>query len=259
MKKCIERIAHSATTRKTRRFISVYLRFALCISVLQFLSIRPLHAQQGSAPDDRTPIRVRYPAPDRLRDLQTDHDYQYTTDAPPPENPVARFFDWFFRKLSNFLTSKAYQNVWQYIILAAVTGLVIYLLMKAEVLRFLYPGRPQSDSLDYETLTENIHQINFNAAVDEAVANRNFRLAVRLLYLQTLKRLTDGGYIDYKPDKTNRQYVRELSNSPIQTPFEQLTRQFEFVWYGDFPIDEAQFTQIRQQFQLVTRPRPQHS
>lgn len=251
MKRCIKTL--------TQRFISVYLRLALCISALHFFAFSYSYAQQNSVPDDRAPLQVRYPNPDRLRDLQTNHDYQYTIDAPPPENPVARFIDWLFRKLSSFLTSKAYQNVWQYIILAAIAGLVIYLLMKAEVLRFLFLKQAQSDGLNYETLTENIHQINFDAAVDEAVHDRNYRLAVRLLYLQTLKRLTDSGYIDYKPDKTNRQYVHELVSSPIQAPFEQLTRQFEFVWYGDFPIDEAQFAQIRQQAQLVTRPRPQHS
>ncbi len=251
MKRCIKTLA--------QRSIAVYLRLALCISVLHFSAISQVYAQQVSTPDDRAPLRVRYPNPDRLRDLQTDHDYQYTTDAPPPENPVARFIDWLFRKLNSFLTSKAYQNVWQYMILAAIAGLVIYLLMKAEVLRFLFPKQAQSDSLNYETLTENIHQINFDAAVEEAIHNRNFRLAVRLLYLQTLKRLTDGGYIDYKPDKTNRQYVYELASSPIQAPFGQLTRQFEFVWYGDFPIDEPQFAKIREQVQLVTRPRPQHS
>lgn len=251
MKRCIKNL--------TQRYISVYLRFALCISVLQFFPFSHSYAQQTSAQDDRAPIQVRYPNPNKLRDLQTDHDYQYTTDAPPPENPVARFIDWLFRKLRSFLTSKAYQNVWQYVILAVIAGLVIYLLTKAEVLRFLFPGQARSDSLDYETLTENIHQINFDAAVEEAVHDRNFRLAVRLLYLQTLKRLTDGGYIDYKPDKTNRQYVYELASSPIQDPFERLTRQFEFVWYGDFPIDEVQFAKIRQQAQLVTRPRPYHS
>jgi hypothetical protein len=209
--------------------------------------------------DDRAPVQVRYPAPGHLRDLQTDRDYQYGHDAPPPENPVARFFAWLMRKLSEFLNSKAYQNVWQYVILAAIAGLVIYLLMKAEVLGFLFPKKAETNALDYENLGENIHEIDFNTATDEAINQRNFRLAVRLLYLQTLKHLTDARLIDYKPDKTNRQYVYELVNSSFQADFEQLTHLFEFVWYGDFPIDEARFQGIRNQFksvndQLMSRP-----
>ena len=218
--------------------ISAYLFYTLCISAQQ------LFAQ----PDDRTPIQVRRPAPTHLRDLQTDRDYQYGTDAPPPENPIARFFAWLWGKLSEFLASEAYQNVWQYVILIAIAGAVIYLLMKANVLDFLFPKKAQSNQLDYENFTENIHELDFDAAIQEAIDSRNFRLAVRLLYLQTLKYLTDAGHIDYKPDKTNRQYVYELTNSPLRADFEKLTRQFEFVWYGDAPVDDNQFIAIQDAF-----------
>ena len=198
--------------------------------------------------DDRAPIRVRYPQTEHLRDLQTDHDYQYGRDAPPPENPVARFFSWLFGKLGQFLRSKAYENVWQYVILATVAGLAIYLLAKAEVLGFLFPQKAQATGMDYENLAEDIQEINFDAAIDEAVSLRNFRLAVRLLYLQTLKQLTNAGHIAYKPDKTNRQYVQELVNSGLQSDFEKLTRRFEFVWYGDFSVDAPQYATIQNEF-----------
>ncbi len=220
----------------------MYLFFALCISVPQFF----IYGQP--APDDRAPIHVRYPKAEHLRDLQTDHDYQYGNDAPPPENPIARFLQWLMRKIGDFLSSEAYQNIWQYVILAGIAALVIYLLMKAEVLTFLFPKKVQSGSLDYENLGENIHEIDFDKAVDEAINQRNFRLAIRLLYLQTLKHLTDAGRIAYKPDKTNRQYVYDLANSPYQSDFENLTRQFEFVWYGDFPVDEARFSILQNLF-----------
>lgn len=251
----IEKLLHRDRPRRqrvTRSIVSVYLWASLCISVSQLISTPTLYAQQKpvstTANDDRSPIRVRKPDADQLRDLQNDRDYQYGSDAPPPENPVARFFAWLFSKLMEFLASKAYQNVGQYVVLAAIAALVIYLLMKAEVLTFLFPKKALSNELDYENLAENIHQINFDTAIDEAVNRENFRLAVRLLYLQTLKRLTDSGRIIYKPDKTNRQYVHELAGSSLQTDFESLTRQFEFIWYGDFPVNTTLFDTLRNQF-----------
>lgn len=255
----LRRLFHRGIQRQNRdapSFYAVYLCLSLCISVLPFsaYSQSKKNAQPIVIRDDRAPMRVRYPAPEHLRDLQTDHDYQYGNDAPPPENPIARFFQWLFRKFGEFLRSDSYQNIWQYVILAAVAGLVIYLLTKAEVLGFLFPKKAQSGGLDYENMAENIHEIDFDAAVEEAVTKRNFRLAVRLLYLQTLKRLTDAGRINYKPDKTNRQYVYELANSPLQADFETLTRQFEFIWYGDFPVDESRFGQLHQQFRQFNQP-----
>lgn len=227
-------------TRWNKRLLfSAYLLFSLAIATSQ-----NLFAQTN----DRAPVTVRYPDADKLRDLQTDHDYQYGTDAPPPENPIARFFQWLFQKIGEFLSSEAYQNVWQYVFLVAIAGLVIYLLLKAEVLGYLFAKRAQSTGLDYEILAENIHEIDFDAAITDAIDGQNYRLAVRLLYLQTLKRLTDAELIQYKPDKTNRQYVYELAGSPRQTDFERLTRQFEFVWYGDFPVNAERFEELRGQF-----------
>ncbi|CCH56190.1 hypothetical protein BN8_05510 [Fibrisoma limi BUZ 3] len=199
--------------------------------------------------DDRSQRpRVRYPSEDRLSDYRDDRDYQYDSDPAPPDNPLARLWQWIWGKISDFLRSDSYQNVWQYVMLAVIAALVVYLLRKAEVLGFLFPGKAQATDLDYETLSENIHAINFDEAIDAAVAQRNFRLAVRLLYLKTLKQLTDQEWITYKPDKTNRQYVYELAGSPLQADFEALTQQFEYVWYGDFPVDEARYAQISSEF-----------
>lgn len=246
---------HRPRLFRRHRVLFVYLCASLCLSVSQLFCATKLHAQQKPASttaslarDDRSIVRVRNPNAAQLRDLQTDRDYQYGREAPPPENPIARFFAWLFSRLMEFLASKAYQNVWQYVILAVIAGLVVYLLMKAEVLSFLFPKKALSNELDYENLAENIHEINFETAVDEAINRENFRLAVRLLYLQTLKRLTDAGRIVYKPDKTNRQYVHELAGSSSQADFESLTRQFEFIWYGDFPVNKVLFDTLRNQF-----------
>ncbi len=245
--------------RDVSKFLrSAYFRAALCIAASQLLcttrlyaQLRPVSQTAVNAPDDR--VRVRYPAADALRDLQTDRDYRYDREAPPPENPLAKLWAWIWQKIQEFLRSNAYEDVWQYVLLAAIAGLVVYLLRKAEVLGMLFSRKAQTTGLAYETLTEDIHAIDFGAAIHEDVRQRNYRLAVRLLYLQTLKRLTDAGLVDYKPDKTNRQYVYELANSPRQAGFEGLTRQFEFVWYGDFPVDEGRFNTIQAQFKAFSQ------
>ncbi|WP_338873272.1 DUF4129 domain-containing protein [Spirosoma sp. SC4-14] len=237
--------------------VSSFFRWAVVVLFSVWLAVwKPAMAQTTkpkpqttvAVPDDRAAVRVRYPAPEKIREFKEDRNYQYDHDAPPPENPIARFFSWFYQKFINFLNSEAYQNIWQYVVMACIAGFAVYLLMKAEVLGFLFPKKAERNSLDYESLAENIHEIDFDSAIADAVAQHNFRLAVRLLYLQTIKRLADAGRIVYKPEKTNRQYVYELATHIDPTAFENLTRQFEFVWYGDFPIDESRFATIQQQF-----------
>ena len=79
---------------RTGRLLPIYLLYALCIAVLQFFGTTQMYGQSGKAiaPDDRAPVHVRYPAPDHLHDLQTDRDYQYGHDVPPPEKSGSPLF-----------------------------------------------------------------------------------------------------------------------------------------------------------------------
>jgi Domain of unknown function (DUF4129) len=203
---------------------------------------------------DQTPVRVRSVDADKLHDIETDRRYQYGNDVPPTASLWDRFWAWFWTKVGELLRTRAYRNFGQYALLVAVGALVIWLLYKAEVLSKLFPNRSRQQGLGYETLDENIHEINFTDRINEAIDGRSYRLAVRLLYLQTLKRLTDNGLINWQVNKTNRQYAHELTGNALRPGFDRLTTQFEYVWYGDFPVDEDRFGAIQQQFREFNKP-----
>jgi hypothetical protein len=209
-----------------------------------------------AAPDDRSPQTARYPAESNLNTYRTDRDYQYSDDVPPPDSLIGKFFNWFFRQLRDFFISPAYQGFWRYVLMIAIAALVIYLGIKAEFLGFLVPGRRSQTTLDYENLKENIHAINFEQELEAASEQGNYRLGVRLLYLRTLKQLTDRHLIDWKPDKTNQQYSYELVGQPFATEFNALTRDFDYVWYGDFPVDKAQFDTLQADFGAFAQQLP---
>ena len=67
------------------------------------------------------------------------------------------------------------------------------------------------------------------------------REAVRLLYLQTLKRLSDEKRIDWQPYKTPTQYINEV-RMPV---FRQLTNHFLRVRYGNFEGTEELFNSMK--------------
>lgn len=209
-----------------------------------------------AAPDDRSPQTARYPDESDLNTYRTDRDYQYSDDIPPPDSLIGKFFSWFFSQLRDFFTSPAYQGFWRYVLLICIAALVIYLGIKAEFLGFLVPGRGSQTTLDYENLKEDIHAINFDQELEAASGQGNYRLGVRLLYLRTLKQLTDRHLIDWQPDKTNQQYGYELAGQPFAAEFNALTRDFDYVWYGDFPVDKAQFDTLQSNFGAFARQLP---
>lgn len=128
----------------------------------------------------------------------------------------------------------------------AVVVCVIVVVVAGIRKSFLRPARRLVTGMT--EVGENIHEMDFDRLIAEMVGRREYRRAVRLLYLNALKRLTDRGLIQWKIDKTNHEYLRELRTSRVIEPFRRATLAFEYVWYGDLPVDEANFPKIRDLF-----------
>jgi hypothetical protein len=105
--------------------------------------------------------------------------------------------------------------------------------------------------VDMEDIEANIHESDLESFIDKALAEKKYALAVRLHYLLLLKELSAAGLIRWKRDKTNRQYLRELSQTPLATDFFSATRIFELAWYSDYEIDEAGFKRIEPEFKAI--------
>jgi hypothetical protein len=113
-----------------------------------------------------------------------------------------------------------------------------------------------SVEIDLEHIEENLQESEFDPLIRRAIAAKQFPLAIRLYYLASIKELSLTGKIQWKKDKTNREYVREMRPHRLFEPFKSITTIFEKVWYGDSVLDEAGFTMIQPAFQdLLTQSR----
>jgi len=45
--------------------------------------------------------------------------------------------------------------------------------------------------------------------------------------------------IEWKPGKSNAEYIREIKLKPIRSTFVSLSRLFDYSWYGGFEIDKV--------------------
>jgi len=85
------------------------------------------------------------------------------------------------------------------------------------------------------------------------LATQDYRLATRLLFLRLLRTMADRNIITYSIEKTNFDYLFELSGSQYFNNFSALAKGYEYVWYGNFTIQESQFAQLRQRLDDLTR------
>jgi hypothetical protein len=132
-------------------------------------------------------------------------------------------------------------------------GFVIYVIVKVllgsefKLWNKTVKSQKMAKKLIYED--EDIHEINLDTLLQQAIANKDFRLAIRYYYLSSLKTLSNKQVIDYHKDKTNSDYLFEIENTTMRTNFSYLSYVYSYVWYGEFPVDETSFKVAENKYQ----------
>ena len=83
-----------------------------------------------------------------------------------------------------------------------------------------------------------------------AQGKTNLLEAISLLcFGKSFRTKKDAELIEWQIDKTNSTYINELADQGQREAFGVLTRQFEYVWYGEFLIDGQVYKNINSSFQ----------
>lgn len=192
---------------------------------------------------DSSKVAIRLLSPEQQNTLLNNTDYKYDRIGPAPKTLWDRIKEWFWRKVFELFDSKGGAlglQIFEYLLIATAIVLIVLLLLKNNF-RALFYGKSASVPIDFKEFEEDIHKINFNELIEEALSKKDFRRAVRLHFLKLLKELSDKNLIAWKIDKTNNDYSIELSNSKYSRHFKELTILYEYIWYGDFQLDERSF------------------
>ncbi|QIL39686.1 DUF4129 domain-containing protein [Pedobacter sp. HDW13] len=159
-----------------------------------------------------------------------------------------RFWLWFWQMVGDLFQGAAGNPISRYIFIGVGVGVVIFIVLKLIGSENIFSRKSKETILPYDVLTENIHEIDYEQELQRLITEGKFRLAVRLLYLRALKKLSDAELIQWQPEKTNYHYLTELREPALKNDFGKLTLQFDYIWYGDFPIDATRFEPINQSF-----------
>jgi hypothetical protein len=115
------------------------------------------------------------------------------------------------------------------------------------------------EGIGYTVDQENIHEIDFPSEIERALAGEDYKKAIRLLYLFTLKLCTDNKLIEWKPSKTNHDYMYEIRDEKFQTGFSAISFIFDYVWYGDFAAKASHFADMQHAFAELEKNLTSHA
>lgn len=143
--------------------------------------------------------------------------------------------------------NKTAREFFAFVIVLAVAVLVFYLIFKDRINLVFYSSKKGAKP-EAVVIEEDIHAIDFESEIQAAKSAGNLRLALRLLFLRSLKKLADSKVIDWRVNKTNRDFVSEIEDVRTKNDFGFLSNIFEYVWYGDFKLKPSFFNSTERKF-----------
>lgn len=186
-------------------------------------------------------VDVRTIPANDLNKVKSDDEYWYVNEAPPREKKEQK-------KPTNFSDVGWFRTLFWVLLIGGFVALLVWFLSTSNISLFRRRSKQVVEQNVQEEVTENIFELNFEKEIQKAIDSANYRLAVRLLYLRTLKDLSLRNLINYTHEKTNSDYLFQLAGTPYYKNFFRLTRDFDYTWYGHFPLSQDSFSIIQNDF-----------
>ena len=145
-----------------------------------------------------------------------------------------------------------FQIVLWVIIIGIFAAALVYFLVQNKIGIFSKDATSSSDEPGEED-HDDIFNLSYTKLILNAEKEKDHRLAIRLMFLQTLKLLSDTNNIQYQPDYTDMHYLQQLNQSKYYKEFFNVMRSYEYVWYGKFAISPERYVSIKNDFLKLQR------
>lgn len=182
----------------------------------------------------------------RLAYWQAKPDYDYNAALKVPEFNLFAWIKSVLNELMYELFGSRIVNDYGDVILITILVVIVLLLLwfvyKKNPGLFMFSGKQKT--LPYAVTEDSIYGVDFPAEIADALQRKDYREAVRLQYLYTLKDFDDCKAISWQPHKTPTQYIYELKPESLRAEFRQMTTLFLRVRYGNFDADNTTYEEL---------------
>ncbi len=207
----------------------------------------------GRVPADSTVVTARAVPLKKIEEFRKDAAFRYDREKEPLLSLWDYILAWLRDRLGRHVRGIDGQFAWKaveyavYGIVIAAVLLVVIKLMGADLRGLFFSPKKKRPAPD--EAIEHIENVDFDSLIARSLEERDYRAVVRLLYHKALKELSARGFVQWKIDKTNNDYLSELSASPLRREFTELTRIFEHIWYGNFDLPAETFAAVNELYE----------
>lgn len=119
-----------------------------------------------------------------------------------------------------------------FVAVVAIIGLILFFFRPA----WFYINIKKK--IEFSLENENIHELDFNRLIKDALKLEQYATAIRWNYLQLLKTLHAKKIISWDAHKTVIEYVYEIRQPVLKSNFKEVSQQFLYYRYGNFEASQ---------------------
>lgn len=224
--------------RLMKNIIKIFIFFAVIFITTNCIS-KPTQRYDNSV------VEVRMPNENSVEALKNNSNFIYDAKIRTQNNFLQKLQYWLWDMFMKLFSNKGGAPLIRYFIIAAAVIFIVIKLFQTDLKSIFYSPRKRL-KISHKELLEDINKMNLDKLIADAELKQNYRLAIRYLFLKKLKKLKEAELIDWKIDKTNKDYIVELKkelsgNEELKKDFDKITSIFEHIWYGNFEISKEEY------------------
>ena len=234
------------------------LGYILLFVLLKFLPAQALSQDSLQVQIDTSNIEVKQFKEDLSQKYQgNEFEYESSLEG-ESENFIARALRWVLNKIAEtfgFDMDPATYEIVEFIFYGILIIFALYIIVRLLVgnKATAFFSKTSSKLAPLNIKEEHIESVDLEQFIKDALAQKNYRLAIRYMYLKALKELSFHNFISWHFDKTNLDYYREIESPQLKDNFKKVSYLYDYVWYGEFDIDEQGFANAQQDFERFTK------
>ncbi len=218
-----------------------------------FLSVAFGQSEEEVLSEDSTSKLVERKLSDDLNEKYQGEEFNYEVKTGEAQNLLARFFNWLGRLLQNTfginIPPGAFK-VLEIIVYVLMGALAVFLLIRIlinEKFNSIFTKKAKS-IIDINLSEQHIENIDLDKLLNDALEQKEYRLAIRYHFLKVLKLLSEKNLIDWHFEKTNSDYLKEIKGEHLKSGFQEASRMYDYVWYGERPLNEQNYDWAAERF-----------
>lgn len=225
-----------------------HLLYLLLLVTLPLAAYGQPVGQQNSAKTE-----IRQPSKQKIDSYAKDDAFNYEDTPQESQSLAEKIRNWLQKQVSALLDNAIAKNVLEIALYLGFAALIILLInqyLKGNM-NAIFKDKKISKPAAFKLEQKEGQSSDLDKLIQKAIDEKQYNLATRYLYQKNLYRLQNEGYIKWKKNKTNRDYLYEIKHKELRKIFREVTRYYELAEYGNFPISDTDFRQIYARFKKL--------